>query len=94
MAHHAKLQAQHQPALHDADVYGSSAFNRTYYWGQPNGTRYCDAAEALCQGLWPQGAWGQVTFSSKQQQLDMESYYTPKGVNGWVHAQTSSVARV
>ena len=52
-----------------------------------SGTRGCHAAETLCQGLWPQGAWQQVTLlSSKQQQLDLESYYVPLGVDGWVQS--------
>ncbi len=69
-----------------ADVFRSTAYSRTYYWSRPNGTRGCHVAEALCQGLWPQGAWQQVTLSSKQQQLDLESYYVPLGVDGWVES--------
>jgi hypothetical protein len=57
-----------------ADIFPSS-FGRVYYLARPNGTNTCDKAEPLCLGLWPQGAWQQVSYASKEQQLEVERYY-------------------
>jgi hypothetical protein len=73
----------HTPLLPDcriglpdpADIFTRSSFSRVYYLSRPNGTITCDKAEALCKGLWPQGAWQQVSYSFKAQQLEVEQYF-------------------